>query len=172
MKLQEQEFEPETVSMLDEIRRADPGEQRTAAERLPTQLIAGACLSRLGLSMAPFARHLKFAPTLGELFCRYEGEDLVEQIGIEFKHWKALGLDPKVTQRMARAHYGELRMRMNHRVPQDAKGKMEMASGGGGVRHEDAKARRFRAIDILHPAIGVRQSEMVPLGAAAGRWQS
>jgi len=112
MELLEQELEPETVSMLDEIRRADPGEQRAVAQGLPAKLIAGACLSRLGLSMMPFWCHLKFAPTLGALFCRYEGEDLAEQIGIEFEHWKALGLDPKVTQGMVRTYYEELRMRM------------------------------------------------------------
>jgi hypothetical protein len=118
MELLEQELESETVSMLDEIRWADPGEQRAVAQGLPAKLIAGACLSRLGLSMAPFGSHLKFAPILGSLFCRYEGEDLVEQIGIEFKHWKTLGLDAKVMQGMVKAFYGELRLRMNRRAGQ------------------------------------------------------
>jgi len=156
MKVLEQELEPETVNVLDEIRWADPGEQRAVAQGLPAKLIAGACLSRMGLSMAPFGCHLKFAPILGTLFCRHEGEELAEQIGVEFEHWKTLGLDPKVMQGMVRAFYGELRMRMNRRVRQEAKGKGEMANGGNGVHREDTKARGFWAIDTRHAAIGNR----------------
>ncbi len=109
MKILEQELEPETVSMLDEIRRTAPGTQREVALGLPAKLVTGVYLNRLKLAMVPFDCHLKFAPTLGALFCRYEGEDLAEQIGIEFEHWKALGLDPKVMQGMVRVYYEELR---------------------------------------------------------------
>ena len=95
--------------MLDEIRRTAPGTQREVALGLPAKLVTGVYLNRLKLAMVPFDCHLKFAPTLGALFCRYEGEDLAEQIGIEFEHWKALGLDPKVMQGMVRVYYEELR---------------------------------------------------------------
>lgn len=120
VKLMEQELEPETVSMLNEIRSADPGEQRAVAKWLPAKLIAGVCLSRLGLTRAPFGSHLEFAPTLGALFCRYEGRDLAEQIGAEFNHGRARGLDPKVMHRMVKTYYDELRMRASHRVRQEA----------------------------------------------------
>ena len=120
MKLLEKELEPETVKVLDEIRWTDPGEQRAVAQRLPARLIAGACLSRLGMAMAAFGSHLEFAPTVGTLFCRYEGEDLVEQIETEIEHGKALGLDLKVMQGMVRTYYDELRLRMNRRVLQEA----------------------------------------------------
>jgi hypothetical protein len=153
MKLMEQELEPETVNILDEIRRVDPGEQRAVAQGLPAKLIAGVSLSRLGLSMAPFSCHLRFAPVVGALFCQYEGEGLAEQIGIEFEHWKTLGLDLKVMQGMVRTYYKELRLRVDRRLRQNTKGKEEVDVGGGGVRHEAVKARRFVPIETRHQAV-------------------
>jgi hypothetical protein len=147
MELLEQELEPETVSMLDEIRWTDPGEQRAVAQGLPSKLIAGVLLSRLGLSKAPFGYHLKFAPAVGALFCHYEGENLAQQIEIELEHWETLGLESKVMQEMVRTYYGELRMRMNRRVRQDAKEKREVVNDGGGVRHEDAGTRKFMVFE-------------------------
>jgi hypothetical protein len=61
----EQELEPETVSMLDEIRRTAHGEQRGVARGLPAKLVTGAHLNRLKLPMVQFACHLKFVfPTV------------------------------------------------------------------------------------------------------------
>ena len=83
----ESELEPEFVSLLEVLRRPDPavvpGSQQERSREVPAKLVTGAYLNRLKLPMVQFSCHLKFAPTLGALFCRYEGEDLAEQIGIE-----------------------------------------------------------------------------------------
>ncbi len=94
MLILEKELEPETLAMLGEIRRADPAVpaelQQATARGFPAKLVAGAYLTRLGLEMVPFDCHLKFAPTLGALFCRYSGDALAEQLEIAFEHWHAL----------------------------------------------------------------------------------
>ena len=108
----ESELEPEFVGLLEKIQQPDPtfepGKQAEKARDMPVKLITGAYLSRLGLAMVPFDCHLKFAPTLGALFCRYEGEDLAEKLLVALEHWHTLGLDMKVMQGMVQAFYAEL----------------------------------------------------------------
>jgi hypothetical protein len=59
--------------------------------------------------MVPFGCHLKFAPTIGALFCRYEGAGLAENLLVELEHWRTLGLDLKVMQGMVQAFCAELK---------------------------------------------------------------
>ena len=127
MLILEKDLEPETVSMLNEIRQADPGSQREVARGFPAKLVTGAYLSRLGLAMVPFGCHLKFAPSLGALFCRYEREELADRIEIELEHWKALGLDLTIMQGMVRTYYEELRRKCG--------------MGQGEVRSQNAETR-------------------------------
>jgi hypothetical protein len=88
----ESELEPEFVSLLEVLRRPDPavvpGSQQERSREVPAKLVTGAYLNRLKLPMVPFDCHLKFAPTLGVLFCRYEGEDLAEQLLLALEHWR------------------------------------------------------------------------------------
>ena len=105
----ESELEPEFVRLLERIQQPDPdfapGKQAERARNVPVKLVTGAHLSRLGLAMVPFNCHLKFAPTLGALFCRYEGEDLAEKLLVELEHWRSLGLDLKIMQGMVEVFY-------------------------------------------------------------------
>jgi hypothetical protein len=107
--MMENELEPEFVSLLADLRRPDPaalpGNQQERSRTVPAKLVTGAYLNRL---MVQFACHLKFAPTLGALFCRYEGEDLAEKLLEELEHWGTLGLDLKLMQGMVQAFYAEL----------------------------------------------------------------
>jgi hypothetical protein len=59
--------------------------------------------------MVPFSCHLKLAPTIGKLFCRYEGEELTERLLVALEHWRTMGLDLKVMQGMVAELYAELR---------------------------------------------------------------
>ena len=108
----ESELEPEFVSLLEVLRRSDPavvpGNQQERSREVPAKLVTGAYLNRLKLPMVPFDCHLKFAPTLGAPFCRYESEDLAEKLLLALEHWHTLGLDMKVMQGMVQAFYAEL----------------------------------------------------------------
>jgi hypothetical protein len=108
----ESELEPEFVSLLEVLRRPDPavvpGSQMARSLDVPAKLVTGAYLNRLKLPMVQFSCHLKFAPTLGALFCRFEGEDLAEKLLVALEHWHTLGLDMKVMQGMVQAFYAEL----------------------------------------------------------------
>jgi hypothetical protein len=110
------ELEPEFVSLLEELRRPDPavvpGIQKEKALAVPAKLVTGAYLNRLKLPMVQFSCHLQFAPTLGALFCRYEGEDLAEKLLVALEHWHTMGLDLKLMQGMVQVFCTELgRMR-------------------------------------------------------------
>jgi len=106
------ELESEFVSLLADLRRPDPaalpGNQQERSRTVPAKLVTGAYLNRLKLPMVQFACHLKFAPTLGALFCRYEGEVLAEKLLEEMEHWRTLGLDLKLMQGMVQVFYAEL----------------------------------------------------------------
>ena len=65
---------------------------------------------------------LSFAPTLGALFCRYEGEDLAEKLLLALEHWHTLGLDMKVMQGMVQAFYAELWRKRGSPLPAEAGG--------------------------------------------------
>jgi hypothetical protein len=108
----ESELEPEFVSLLEVLRRADPavapGSQMARACDVPAKLVTGAYLNRLKLPMVQFSCHLKFAPTLGALFCRYEGEDLTEKLLVALEHWHSMGLDLKLMQGMVAEFCAEL----------------------------------------------------------------
>jgi hypothetical protein len=108
----ESELEPEFVSLLRDLRRPDPalepGNQRERARMVPAKLVTGAYLNRQKLPMVPFGCHLKFAPSIGALFCRYEGEELAEQLLLALEHWRTLGLDMKLMQGMVLVFYAEL----------------------------------------------------------------
>jgi hypothetical protein len=120
----ESELEPEFVGLLEKIQQPDPafepGKQAEKARDLPVKLITGAYLSRLGLPMVPFDCHLKFAPTLGALFCRYEGEDLAEKLLLALEHWRTLGLDLKVMEGMVQVFYAELWRKRGSPLPAEA----------------------------------------------------
>ena len=128
--MQESELEPEFVSLLEVLRRPDPavvpGNQMARACDVPAKIVTGAYLNRLKLPMVTFSCHLKFAPTLGALFCRYEGEDLTEKLLVAMEHWRTLGLDLKLMQGMVQVFYAELgrkRGRPLAALPEVASGK-------------------------------------------------
>ena len=127
----ESELESEFVSLLEDLRRPDPavvpGNQQERSRAVPAKLVTGAYLSRLKLSMVPFGSHLKFAPTIGALFCRYEGEELAERLLVALEHWRTLGLDMKLMQGMVQVFYAELRRKRG--APQA--GLPEVQSGKG-----------------------------------------
>ncbi|MCX6841248.1 MAG: hypothetical protein NTX53_03040 [candidate division WOR-3 bacterium] len=120
----ESELEPEFVSLLEVLRRPDPavvpGSQQERSLEVPAKLVTGAYLNRLKLSMVQFSCHLEFAPTLGALFCRYEGEDLAEKLLVALEHWHTLGLDLKVMQGMVHVFYAELRRKRGSPLPATA----------------------------------------------------
>jgi len=120
----ESELEPEFVGLLEKIQQPDPtfepGKQAEKARDMPAKLITGAYLNRLKLPMVTFSCHLKFAPTIGALFCRYEGEDLAEKLLVELEHWRTLGLDLKVMQGMVQVFYAELRRKRGSPLPAEA----------------------------------------------------
>jgi hypothetical protein len=120
----ESELEPEFVSLLEVLRRPDPavvpGSQQERSREVPAKLVTGAYLNRLKLPMVQFSCHLKFAPTLGALFCRYEGEDLAEKLLVALEHWRTLGLDMKVMQGMVQAFYAELWRKRGSPLPAEA----------------------------------------------------
>jgi hypothetical protein len=130
----ESELEPEFVSLLEVLRRADPavvpGNQQERSREVPAKLVTGAYLNRLKLPMVPFSCHLKFAPTLGALFCRYEGEDLAEKLLQVLEHWRTLGLDMKVMQGMVQAFYAELWRKRGMPLPVEA-----------GLKNEERRTR-------------------------------
>jgi hypothetical protein len=125
----ESELEPEFVSLLEVLRRPDPavvpGSQMARSCDVPGKLVTGAYLNRLKLPMVQFSCHLKFAPTLGALFCRYEGEDLAEKLLVALEHWHTLGLDLKVMQGMVQAFYAELRRKRGMPLPAEVGPKNE-----------------------------------------------
>jgi hypothetical protein len=127
------ELEPEFVQLLEKFQQPDPdslpGMQMERARNVPVKLVTGAYLSRLGLPMVPFDCHLKFAPTLGALFCRYEGEDLAEKLLVELEHWRTLGLDLKIMQGMVQVFYAELGRKRGMPLPDEAA--LGTAPGGG-----------------------------------------
>jgi hypothetical protein len=108
----ESELEPEFVSLLEVLRRPDPavvpGSQMERSRDVPAKLVTGAYLNRLKLSMVQFSCHLKFAPTMGALFCRFDGVELAERLLVALEHWRTLGLDLKVMQGMVQVFYAEL----------------------------------------------------------------
>ncbi|MCX6844803.1 MAG: hypothetical protein NTX53_21275 [candidate division WOR-3 bacterium] len=120
----ESELEPEFVSLLETIRRPDPtlvpGRQAEKALTVPAKLVTGAYLNRLKLPMVQFGSHLKFAPTIGALFCRYEGEVLAEKLLVELEHWRTLGLDMKIMQEMVQVFYAELGRKRGSPLPATA----------------------------------------------------
>ncbi len=108
----ESELEPEFVSLLEVLRRTDPGvvpgSQQQKALAVPVKLVTGAYLNRMKLPMVQFTCHLRFAPTLGALFCKYDSVELAERLLMEMEHWHTLGLDLKVMQGMVMVFYAEL----------------------------------------------------------------
>ena len=72
--MKELALEPETVEVLDEIRRPVPGRmpgtQTAAARCVSVKPVVGAYLSGLGLRMVPFCTHINCAPGMAALFAR------------------------------------------------------------------------------------------------------
>ena len=119
--MKELALEPETVEVLDEIRRPVPGRmpgaQIAAARCVSVKPVVGAYLSGLGLRMVPFCTHINCAPGMAALFARFEGEALADRLVAFMQRWLDVGLDTTVLQGMLRAYYAEVRRKLGAFVP-------------------------------------------------------